>query len=523
MKKTFIQHISDATSRHAWARLTPDLLEKARHRVKALAWLMTGVMVLGAAADFSAIALAHGRIAVEWIWYGAIGIAASGVLLYMAYDRRIKHSTVLYTTLAYEVTVCFLLALLTTQILYQETGQLPLITWVTPFIILFPLIVPSPPRITLAVALLAAATRPAALYLFDLRPGVVVEPMFYYTAIGSPLFAVAMAYVGSRVVHGMHVDLANAQRMGSYTLETLLGTGGMGEVWRARHQLLARPAAVKLVRAEHLAANDSNQEVALARFEREAQVTAAMRSPHTVQLYDFGIAQTGVFYYVMELLNGLDLDDLVTRFGPLRPSRAIHFLRQIADSLGEAHERGLIHRDIKPGNIYVCKYGRVVDFVKVLDFGLVKAPRQEQDVDLQLTAQNMVAGTPAFIAPEQALGDEVDARTDIYQLGCVAYWMLTGTYVFRGDSAMQTMMMHVEKAPEPPSLHTEQAIPEDLDALVLRCLAKKPADRPQSVDALAELLIQCRVGEAWTPEQGSAWWERYLPDRLVREEAPLAC
>jgi serine/threonine-protein kinase len=475
-------------------------------------------MVVGTVTDFAAVAFLSGEFKPEWIGYSVFGIGASGGLLYMAYDRRIRDAIVLYTTLVYEVGVCFVLAIITPQILYAETGHLPLITWVTPLIILFPLIVPSPPRITLVVALLAAATRPVALFLFGQREGVVVEGIYYYSSVVSPLFAVALAYFGSRVVHGMTVDLAKAQRMGSYSLETLLGAGGMGEVWRARHQLLARPAAVKLVKPENLAKSSHDQQVALARFEREAQVTAAMRSAHTVQLYDFGIAPTGAFFYVMELLNGLDLDELVTRFGPVSPSRAVYFLHQVCDSLGEAHEHGLIHRDIKPGNVYLCRYGRSVDFIKVLDFGLVKMPRDDGESEIKLTAPDVVGGTPAFIAPEQAVGDDVDARTDIYQLGCVAYWMLTGTYVFEADTAIKTMMMHVQAPPARPSSRTEQFIPDELDQLVLMCLEKDPANRPQTVDHLAELLARCAVGEPWTEEQGRRWWEKHLPDRLAQKE-----
>jgi len=518
MNETLFHPISDPAVRHAWAGLTPDLLEKARDRVKFLAWLMVGIMVLGTAADFTAIAFLSGALETEWIGYSVFGILASGGLLYMAHDRRFEHATVLYATLVFEVAVCFVMALVVSEIFYEETGHLPLITWVTPLIILFPLIVPSPPRLTLMVALSAAATRPVSLLLLDMRESVVVEGIYYYAAVMSPLFAVAMAYFGSRVVHGMTMDLAKAQRMGSYSLETLLGTGGMGEVWRARHQMLARPAAVKLIKPEKLAGDSHEQQVALTRFGREAQVTAALRSAHTVQLYDFGIARTGAFYYVMELLNGLDLNELVTRFGPVSPSRAVYFLSQICASLGEAHEQGLIHRDIKPGNVYVCRYGRSVDFIKVLDFGLVKMRHDKGESDLTLTVQGHIGGTPAFIAPEQAVGEDIDARADIYQVGCVAYWLLTGGLVFEGDSPIKTMMMHVHTPPERPSARTEQSIPDALDRLVLACLEKEPARRPQTADQLADLLARSGVREPWTEEQGRRWWEAHLPDRLAHKE-----
>jgi serine/threonine protein kinase len=327
----------------------------------------------------------------------------------------------------------------------------------------------------------------------------------------SPAFAVVLAYASSRVVHGINLDLANAERMGSYQLESRLGVGGMGEVWRAQHQLLARPAAIKLIRPESLTDDPLRQHVILARFEQEAQATAAMQSPHTIDIYDFGIAQSGAFYYVMEFLSGLDLDELVQRFGPLPPSRLVHLLRQICSSLGEAHARGLIHRDIKPANIYVCRYGREVDFVKVLDFGLVKFEREEQETSPRLTTEVSVGGTPGFIAPEQVLGKEADGRTDIYSLGCTAYWALTGSFVFQGGNALETMMMHVNAAPQPPVGRGGQMIPSDLDRLVLTCLEKDPADRPRDVDEVAEMLAACDVGEPWTQETAQAWWEANLP------------
>jgi serine/threonine-protein kinase len=428
-----------------------------------------------------------------------------------ALSRRLTHLAVLHIALAYEVLFCFVAAVLGTWISYRETGQLPFLTWVTPIIILFPLIVPSPPRVTLIVAMVAAATQPLALVLLDAFAGVPVDtPDLVGTSIG-PALAVAMAYAGSRVVHGITVDLANARRMGSYQLESRLGAGGMGEVWRAQHQLLARPAAIKLIRPEALAQDAVRQHVILSRFEREAQATAAMRSPHTIQLYDFGIAQSGAFYYVMEFLDGLDLEALVDRFGPLPPSRAMYLFHQMCDSLGEAHENGLIHRDIKPANAYVCRYGRQVDFVKVLDFGLVKFGRDGEEDALRLTTDVSVGGTPGFVAPEQVLGKETDGRTDIYSLGCTAYWALTGSYVFQGQTALETMMMHVNAPPQPPSSRGGPVIPPDVDRLVLSCLRKDPADRPRDADQVASMLAACDVGEPWTQEIAKRWWETNMP------------
>ena len=233
----------------------------------------------------------------------------------------------------------------------------------------------------------------------------------------------------------------------------------MGEVWRAEHQLLARPAAIKLIRTDNGASQPTDE--ARARFEQEAQVTASLRSPHTIHLYDFGVTDDGAFYYVMELLEGFDLQALVERFGPVPVNRAVYLLDQICHSLAEAHHRGVVHRDIKPSNIFVCRYGRDCDFVKVLDFGLVKPMGSHQGATQQaLTAEAVTRGTPAFMSPEQALADpSLDARSDLYALGCVAFWLVTGKPVFQGTSPIDTIVRHVQAVPDAPSRHSELAIP----------------------------------------------------------------
>jgi len=495
----------------AWSGLTPDLLGKARRRVKTVAWVMLVVMGFGAAIDLTYAAVVIGEVHPVWIIGGVVAVLLSAGFVLFVRSERVSHLNALRAALAYEVVFCFFLAVLTPWLMYVEVGEVPYVTWVTPLIIFFPLIVPSPPRMTLITAIAAAATRPLGLLVLDVSVGVELSAAAYVASTFSPAFAVILAYAGSRVVHGMSVDLSEAQRMGSYELVSRLGTGGMGEVWRAQHQLLARPAAVKLIRAEALAARHADQRVTMARFEREAQATATMRSPHTIQLYDFGVTDSGTFYYVMELLSGLDLDVLVSRFGPMPSARVIHLLLQVCDSLAEAHEHGLIHRDIKPANIYLCRYGRRVDHVKVLDFGLVKVRDRDDEGDLKLSADDRVSGTPAFIAPEQAMSADVDARTDIYQLGCVTFWLLTGTLVFRAESALGTMMMHVQAVPDAPSSRTEQPIPAALDRLVLSCLEKDPARRPQSIDQLVQMLDACDVAEPWTADRARKWWEIHVP------------
>jgi serine/threonine-protein kinase len=284
-------------------------------------------------------------------------------------------------------------------------------------------------------------------------------------------------------------------------------------VWKAQHRLLARPAAIKLIRP--LAGADGRAGVtedAQRRFEREAQVIARLRSPHTVDLFDFGIADDGGFYYVMELLEGLDAETLVRRTGPVPPARAIHLLRQVCHSLSEAESCGLVHRDIKPANIFLCRYGEEFDFVKVLDFGIVKPTQDTTETGMALTREMSIHGTPAYMAPEQAMGDaNLDGRADIYATGCVAYWLLTGQPVFDAPTPMGLLLHHTQTPPVPPSARTELPIPEALDRLILSCLAKDRALRPQSARELSRRLAAIDGADVWTEERARDWWETHWP------------
>ena len=298
-------------------------------------------------------------------------------------------------------------------------------------------------------------------------------------------------------------------RVGSYRLIERLGSGGMGEVWLARHQLLARPAAVKLVRGAALGVEDDGPSLRQ-RFSREAQTTAELQSPHTVQLFDFGMTDTGSFYYVMERLRGMDLQRMIERYGPVPSERAVFLLKQACLSLTEAHALGLVHRDIKPANLFVCLLGSEYDFLKVLDFGVVSRPH---DPMARITAAGLVLGTPAFLAPELVAGHEsFDGRADIYALGCVAFWLLTGRPPFQGADALSVLRHHASTAPHPPSSVSEEPIPADVDALVLDCLAKDPARRPGGADALFERLDALSVGNLWDQRRARTWWALHEPE-----------
>ena len=299
--------------------------------------------------------------------------------------------------------------------------------------------------------------------------------------------------------------------MGSYQLGELLGRGGMGEVYKATHRMLARPAAIKLIQPEVLAARDrASAQVAVARFRREAEAAAKLRSPHTVELYDFGVTEDETLYFVMELLEGMDLESLVNREGPLPGKRVIHILRQVCESLEEAHVAGMIHRDIKPANIHVGRLGLRHDFVKVLDFGLVKSVAAANSGDSMATAAGLTPGTPAYMAPEMAMGEAVDGRADLYALGCVAYYLLTGRLVFEASSGFQMIAKHIQEQPMPPSRRSELDINPELERVVLACLAKKPDDRPQSAGELDRMLGEIELAP-WSEEDATRWWRMHQP------------
>ncbi len=308
-----------------------------------------------------------------------------------------------------------------------------------------------------------------------------------------------------------------AVTVGGYKLVRKLGEGGMGEVWLAKHQVLARPAAVKLIHADKLEKDDPMATVK--RFQREAKATAHLNSPNTINLYDYGVTDNGIFFYVMELLTGMDLFDMVNKFGPLPPERTIMLLQQACRSLAEAHENGLVHRDVKPDNIFVCKLGTEHDIVKVLDFGIVKGGMGGDDIRLTMDESAMM-GTPAYMCPELIKGvGELDGRADLYALGCVAYWMLTGDEVFQAGNAMGVLIKHGSQEPVPPSEVARQAIPKELEEVVLRCLKKDPKDRFATALELWDALGAVPCETVWSQKRARAWWQDHLADLLAGVEA----
>jgi eukaryotic-like serine/threonine-protein kinase len=396
----------------------------------------------------------------------------------------------------------------------------PEISWTGAVVLMFSAIVPSTKTKTLIAGLIAASMSPVAMLWaraqghWDFGPATNALLMHYpdYLLVG-------VAVVISHVVTTLGRKVARAREMGSYQLGELVGRGGMGEVYKAKHRMLARPAAIKLIRPEMLAGNDPTiASRAVTRFQREAEAAANLRSPHTVDLYDFGVTEDQTLYLVMELLEGMDLESLVRQHGALPAARAIHILRQVCDSLEEAHARGLVHRDIKPANIHLGRVGCRLDFVKVLDFGLVKAASMTAQPSLA-TIEGVIMGTPTYMAPEMALGGSVDARTDLYALGCVAYYLLTGQHVFTGDTPMNVIAQHLQAAPAAPSERSQLPIPAALDDLVLACLAKKPDDRPQSAAQLAQALGTI-PGMRWSEDDARRWWSEHQPLPAMGSDAP---
>jgi hypothetical protein len=292
-----------------------------------------------------------------------------------------------------------------------------------------------------------------------------------------------------------------ARQLGQYRLTQLIGSGGMGEVYLAEHQMMKRPVAIKVIRPHR--ASDPG---ALARFEREVRATSRLSHWNTIEIFDYGRTADGTFYYVMEYLPGLSIAELVERHGPLAPERAVYLLQQTCDALGEAHALGLIHRDIKPGNLFAAERGGHYDVAKLLDFGLAKRMISTTDESVQLTGEGSITGSPLYMAPEQATGGEPDARSDVYSLGAVAYYMLTGRPPFPGENAIKVMIAQASEPVTPPSVYRRE-IPADLEAIVMRCLEKSPRERFQDTASLAAALAECQCAGRWSRQSATRWWK----------------
>jgi serine/threonine-protein kinase len=322
--------------------------------------------------------------------------------------------------------------------------------------------------------------------------------------------------VTSHVIFGLRAEVSKIRQLGQYTLEEKIGEGGMGAVYRARHAFLRRPTAIKLLPP------DKAGEDTIRRFEREVQLTASLTHPNTVAIFDYGRTAGGVFYFAMEYLDGIDLEQLVRIDGPQPAGRVIHILQQVSGALAEAHGIGLVHRDVKPANIILCQRGGQPDVAKVVDFGLVKPiDVSPTDPTVKVTSAHTIVGTPLYMAPEALTANgTTDARSDLYALGAVAYFLLTGTPVFQGKTVLEVLAQHLSTPPEPPSARLGRAIPPELERLVLQCLAKSPAARPPDAHALELSLAELPADGSWTTVDATRWWARYRQTHVAEAQRP---
>jgi hypothetical protein len=504
----------DLKSTAGHARPIPeDLLRQATRRLAILTLIGTGLWFLGPALGHVA-AYSQSPGDPRWAQFRAtdmIAISSIAVSLALFFYLRWRDPDPTFVTnlaLVYLVTMTFSIGLMMHMepVSLNITSTSPMITWAGPVILMVAAIVPVPPWKMLIAGFLSASMDPVGMLIAR------AAGTFQFDSISSAFLMhypnylmLGVAVVISGVVTRLGQQVAREREMGSYRLGELLGRGGMGEVYQATHRMLARPAAIKLIRRDTIGANDGDAaQLAVKRFRREAEAAASLRSPHTVELYDFGVTDDQTLYFVMELLEGMTLEHMVRQHGPLPAARAIHILRQVCESLEEAHVRGLVHRDIKPANIHVGRVGLQYDFVKVLDFGLVKSVAAGSDGDSLATAAGLTPGTPAYMSPEMSRGDSVDSRADIYAVGCVAYYLLTGQLVFEASNPLQMIARHLSAEAVPPSRRADVKLPAGLDELVLSCLAKEPAERPSAAE-LARSLATLDV-PAWSEDDARGWW-----------------
>jgi serine/threonine protein kinase len=365
------------------------------------------------------------------------------------------------------------------------------------------IVVPSTARRTLGIGLIGVVII-VAFAVHRGEPGVVLG-----SSIATACWAASAVTIGtlaSHTIFGLRREAQKARVLGQYTLEAKIGEGGMGVVWRASHALLRRPTAIKLLPPGRTG------DAAVRRFEREVQITARLTHPNTVAIYDYGRTRDGIFYYAMELLDGTDLERLVKAAGPLPPERVAHLLIQVAGALAEAHDLGLVHRDVKPANIFLSPRLHEHEFVKIVDFGLVKQIETTAS-DPGATANDVITGTPLYLSPEAIeTPDAVDGRSDLYALGAVAWFLLVGRPVFEGPTLVSVCSQHLHAEPPRPSAVLGRPLPFELEELVLGCLEKRPERRPADARVLRSRLEATALAASWTAERAAAWWQQHQAD-----------
>jgi tRNA A-37 threonylcarbamoyl transferase component Bud32 len=503
----------DLRSSRGYRRQLPDdLLENASRRLAVIS--LTAIFLWTAGTILFHVATA--QTDPKWWgwqtsdWLVVFGTVVSIGMFVYARSGRGDPEFVLDLGLVYLVLTALLIGLMSHWEVMANRVRIPLVSWIGVLVLIFAAIVPTSRGKMLVAGLIAVSMNPLGMIVGKAR-GVVDASFSEVVVMHYQDYLIALvAVVISHVVTGLGREVAKARELGSYRLGELLGRGGMGEVYKATHRMLARPAAIKLIRPEAVGAHSrSAADTAIVRFRREATAAANLRSPHTVELYDFGITDDGTLYFAMELLEGMDLESLVRLKGPQPAARVIHILRQVCESLEEAHAAGLVHRDIKPANIHLGRLGLQQDFVKVLDFGLVKNVGAPDVTRTNATVAGLTVGTPAYMAPEMALGKAIDGRADVYAVGCVAYFLLTGRLVFEGEEGLQMLVKRLNEDPPPPSSRTELPIPAEVERIIMACLGREPGDRPDA-STLARALAAIPV-TSWTEEQAREWWAANQP------------
>jgi eukaryotic-like serine/threonine-protein kinase len=484
----------------------------------------------------NAVSMLHPQAAwSDWVApFNLLMLSTGGVFGVMWLLARGQPRSVAFLQWLEAVTVVCASACLSGITLYSPPVQRPelhIILGITVMLVMRAIVIPSTGGRTAVVSLASivpavvaayAAHVHAPYYDFNLPPALYAGLTATWGVLGA-----ASATLASRVIFRLREKATDAMRLGQYTLEEKIGEGGMGVVYRASHAMLRRPTAVKLLN-EASAGRES-----ISRFEREVQLTSRLTHPNTIAIYDYGRTPDGVFYYAMEYLDGITLEELVQHFGPQPAERVIHIVRQMCASLYEAHRIGLIHRDVKPANAILCERAEISDVLKVVDFGLVKeidaptllgeVPRVEPGTNGSVrrssdTQIGTVVGTPLYMAPECILTpDQIDARSDLYSVGCVAYFLLTGTDVFPAQTVAEVCGRHASMPPEPPSQRlrgvaagkTAAIIQADLERVIMWCLAKSPRDRPADARELSEALASCQGSKRWADGDAAAWWKEH--------------
>jgi serine/threonine protein kinase len=519
-----------AAARARKREIPKDLLLEASHRLGVMC-LLAGVLWIVATVLWHVTWPAFhpgkgipGLSAPDWIAL-ASGVASLGLWLFIRRSGR-PPQFYLDLGLGYMVITCLAIGLVMHWSRPMYALLEPEVSWIAVVLLMFAAALPVDPRNMAIAAFVGASMGPATMALTHVHGLSTVDALKSGLLMHYSDYLVAgVAVVISRVVTRLGRQVSKAREMGSYQLGDLIKRGGMGEIYKATHRMLARPAAIKLIRREMLTTDEAESaELAIKRFHREAEAAANLRCPHTVELFDFGITEDKTLYFVMELLVGMDLETLVRNHGPMPASRVIHIMRQVCDSLEEAHSQGLVHRDIKPANIHLGKVGVRHDFVKVLDFGLVKSVKKHDVGDSLATSVGLIPGTPSYMPPEMALGETIDGRADIYSAGCVAYFLLTGKLVFEAESPLQMVAKHFRSEPVPPSQRAGIDLPPGLDEIILACLAKRPEQRPATAASLSQSLAQVRTA-AWSEHQAEEWWSGVptnRPDSSPRQDVLLA-